>query len=205
MRKIVICNVTMREALIPLIYQSDDPSINMSKRAVTYPVLSCLKSLISPSDSIKIVLISKCDPNGNYLKNIERFKKEFFEQCGDLSANPEYKILDIEFDEEQQSTAQVLSAIVDECEDGAEIISDITYGTKTLPVVLLAALSFAVKHLNCKVEHVFYGQVYFQNNTPTYPKLCDLSYLIYLNSLLYTLQCDSSYKARQTLKMLLKL
>lgn len=205
MRKILICNVTMREDLVPLVYQSENPSLIMSKRAVTYPVLSCLKSLISPSDSIKIVLISKCDPNGNYLKNIEQFKKEFLEQCGKRSDDSEYKIIDVEFDEEKQSTAQILSAIVDECEDGAEIISDITYGTKTLPVVLLAALSFAVKHLNCKVEHVFYGQVYFQNNIPTCPKLCDLSYLIYLNSLLYTLQCDSSYKARQTLKMLLKI
>ena len=107
-------------------------------------------------------------------------------------------------DEDKTETERMLSKLVAECEDGAEIISDTTFGSKTMPVVLLAALSFAVKHLACKVQHVFYGQVYFQNDNPTNPRLCDLSYLIYLNSLLYTLQCDSSGKARKALDLLLK-
>ena len=204
MRKIIICNVAMRESVKPLVYHTDDQSLCISDQPVTYPILSCLKGLLSPDDSVKIVLLCKCDPNGNYLRNVERFKREFIEHCGAAVATPEYKILNTEFDEDKVATEKMLSEIVAECEDGAEIISDTTYGSKTMPVVLLAALSFAVKHLACKVQHVFYGQVYFQNNNPTNPRLCDLSYLIYLNSLLYTLRCDSSEKARKTLDMLLK-
>ncbi len=204
MRKIIICNVAMRESIKPLVYHSDDSSLCISDRPVTYPVLSCLKELLSPDDSVKVVLLCKCDPNGNYLRNIERFQGEFMEQCGTVAAAPEYKILNIGFDEEKASSEKLLSEIVAECEDRAEIISDTTYGSKTMPVVLLAALSFAVKHLACKVQHVFYGQVYFQNEKPTNPRLCDLSYLIYLNSLLYTLRCGSSEKARKTLDTLLR-
>lgn len=192
MRKIIICNVAMRESVKPLVYQSDDKSLCISEQPVTYPILSCLSGLLSPDDSIKVVLLCKCDPNGNYLRNVERFKKEFTNHCGSIVADPEYRILDTEFDEDKTETERMLSKLVAECEDGAEIISDTTFGSKTMPVVLLAALSFAVKHLACKVQHVFYGQVYFQNDNPTNPRLCDLSYLIYLNSLLYTLQCDSS-------------
>jgi hypothetical protein len=159
---------------------------------------------LDPTDSVKVVLLCKCDPNGNYLRNIEQFKKEFTKQCGNIVTPSEIKVLNTEFDEDKSATERMLSEIVAECEEGAEIISDTTYGTKTLPVVLLAALSFAVKHLECTVQHVFYGQVYFQAGVPTNPKLCDLSYLIYLNSLLYTLRCESPDKARQTLEMLLK-
>ena len=203
MRKIIICSVAMRESVKPLVYKPDDKSLCISEIPVTYPILSCLHGLLSPIDSIKVVLLCKCDLNGNYLRNVERFKKEFSDQCGDIVADPEYRILNTEFDEDKMEIGRMLSKLVAECEDGAEIISDITYGSKTMPVVLLAALSFAVKHLTCKVQHVFYGQVYFQNENPTNPRLCDLSYLIYLNSLLYTLQCDSPEKARKALDLLL--
>lgn len=203
MRKILICNVAMRESVEPLIYTPDDETMHISNCPVTYPILSCIESLISPNDSVKIVLLCKCDPNKNYVRNIERFKKEFIEQCRDNIEMPEFKVLNTDFDEGKIATEKMLSKIVAECEDEAEIISDITYGSKTMPVVLLAALSFAVKHLACKVQHVFYGQVYFQNDKPTNPRLCDLSYLIYLNSLIYTLRCDSSDKARKALEMLL--
>ena len=203
MRKILICNVAMRESVEPLIYTPDDETMHISNCPVTYPILSCIESLISPGDNVKIVLLCKCDPNRNYVRNIERFKKEFIEQCRGNVDMPEFKVLNTDFDEGKIATEKVLSKIVAECEDEAEIISDITYGSKTMPVVLLAALSFAVKHLACKVQHVFYGQVYFQNDKPTNPRLCDLSYLIYLNSLIYTLRCDSSDKARKALEMLL--
>lgn len=205
MRKIILCNVPMRESVEPLVYQSDDSSLSVSEQPVTYPILSCLHGLLSPDDSIKVVLLCQCDPNGNHLRNVERFKQEFSEQCGGLAAEPEYKVLNIAFAEDKGETERLLSSLAAECEDGAEIISDTTYGSKTMPVVLLAALSFAVKHLSCKVQHVFYGQVYFQNGVPTDPKLRDLSYLIYLNSLLYTLRCDCPDKARKTLDLLLRL
>ena len=203
MRKILICNVAMRESVEPLIYTPDDETMHISNCPVTYPILSCIESLISPGDNVKIVLLCKCYPNRNYVRNIERFKKEFIEQCRGNVDMPEFKVLNTDFDEGKIATEKMLSKIVAECEDEAEIISDITYGSKTMPVVLLAALSFAVKHLACKVQHVFYGQVYFQNDKPTNPRLCDLSYLIYLNSLIYTLRCDSSDKARKALEMLL--
>ena len=205
MRKIIICNMTMRESIEPLVYQTEDGSLRVSDRAVIYPVLSCIRNMLSPADSVKIVLFCKCDPNGNYLRNVSRFQKEFDEQCDGIGIEPEYQFINTEFDEEREATEKLLSQIVSACEDGAEIISDITYGTKTMPVVLLAALSFAVKHLGCKVRHIFYGQVYFQDGVPTQPKICDLSDLIYLNSLLNTLHCDSPGKAREALVKLLEL
>lgn len=205
MRKIIICNVAMRETVTPLVYRSDDRSLTISEQPVTYPILSCLKQLLNPEDRIKVVLLCKCDPNGNYIKNIEQFKQEFSTVCDVAPTRIEYKILNTDFNESKDMTEKMLSEIVAECEDGAEILSDITYGSKVMPVILLAALSFAVKHLSCKVQHIFYGQVFFQDNCPTNPKLCDLSYLVYLNSLIYTLHCDSSEKARIALDTLLKL
>lgn len=145
MRKIIICNVAMRESVKPLVYQSDDKSLCISEQPVTYPILSCLSGLLSPDDSIKVVLLCKCDPNGNYLRNVERFKKEFTNHCGSIVADPEYRILDTEFDEDKTETERMLSKLVAECEDGAEIISDTTFGSKTMPVCSFSSIIFCVE------------------------------------------------------------
>lgn len=204
MRKIIFCNVAMREETTPLVYQSETPGLTLCEEAVTYPVLSCLGGYLQPEDSVKIVLLCKCDPQKRYLRNVKTFKAEFQERCGPVR-ELSYVLVNTEFAECRLATEKLLSDLADQCEPGAEIISDITYGPKTLPIVLLAALSFGIRHLDCKVQHVFYGQVYFQDGAPTAPKLYDLSYLLYLNSLIYTLQCGSPEKAKQTLDMLLQL
>lgn len=202
MRKIIICSAPMQERLFPLIYSSDELSLPTSGHPVTYPILSFLETNLKAEDSVKVILLYKRDPQGRCLNNVKQFQREFQDRC---RLEAEYKLLDIEFDESRVATEKLLAEIVRECEESAEIISDITYGTKAMPVVLLAALSFAVKHLKCRVRHVFYGQVYFQDGKPAVPKLRDLSYLLYLNSLIYALEYDSPSKARRSLDTLLNL
>ena len=121
MRKIIICNVTMKESVIPLVYESDDKSLCISQQPVTYPIFSCLNGLLSADDSVKIVLLCKCDPNGNYLRNIERFRKEFSERCGSVVPDPEYRILKTEFDEDKAETERLLSMLGAECEDSGSV------------------------------------------------------------------------------------
>ena len=203
MRKIIFCNISMKEDMIPLVYQSEDPSLAVSQEPVAYPLLCALGGYLKPEDSVKIVLLCKCDPGNRYLRNLERFQQEFQERCGGIGCEVTYTLLNTAYAEEHGAAEKLLRDIVDACEPGAEIVGDITYGVKSLPILLLAALAFAMKHLGCRVERLFYAQVYFQEDKPTNPRLCDLSYLLYLNSLIYTLQCDSPEKAKRTLEMLL--
>lgn len=203
MRKILFCNISMKEEMTPLVYRSDDPSLSIDEAPVAYPLLCALGGYLKPEDSVKIVLLCKCDPEDRYLRNLEHFRQEFQERCGGIGCEVSYTLVNTAFAEERGAAEKLLRDLADACEPGAEIIADITYGVKSLPVLLLAALAFAMKHLGCKVERLFYGQVYFRNDRPTDPRLCDLSYLLYLNSLIYTLQCDSPEKAKRTLEMLL--
>lgn len=204
MRKIVFCNISMKEEMTPLVYRCDSQKISLSGDPVAYPLMSALAGCLQPGDTVKAVLLCKRDPQERYLRNVERFQQEFQDQCGSTGCPVSYTLLDTAFDEDRDAAGKLLLDLTGACEPGAAITADITYGTKSLPIVLLAALAFAMKHLNCKVEHLFYGQVYFQNGAPTQPCLRDLSYLLYLNSLIYTLQCDSPEKSRKALETLLK-
>ena len=96
-----------------------------------------------------------------------------------------------------------MSRIVDELEDNAHILADMTYGPKDQTVVLFSALSFAEKFLGCDIDNIIYGQANFVDRKPVNTKIWDMVPLFYLNTVTNTLHCDDANKARKMLKTLL--
>ena len=141
----------------------------------------------------------------HYEKNAEDFKAEFLDANKEIGAKCEFKVIDTEFSEEQAIHEQLMSKIVDEIEDDCHILADITYGPKDLPVVLFSALSFAEKFLGCDIDNIIYGQSNFVDGKPVNTKIWDMVPLFYLNTVTNTIHCDTSDKARKTLKSLLSL
>ena len=82
----------------------------------------------------------------------------------------------------------------------SQIYADITFGPKPLPMILMCALSFAEKFLNCDVKSVIYGKVNFDdNNKVTSPELYDVTSLYYLNNLTNSMIAADGKEARQNL------
>ena len=197
MKKLCICNITMQEKLSTTSGTGHD--------AVVYPVIEYMSRILSANDNLKILLLCKTDPNQRYLSNIEIFKTEFEQWCGGKCQTPEYKILDIPFAENVENHSNLIKRIATECEPGSSIVCDITYGSKSLPIILFSVLAFATQHLKCTVEMVLYRQVYFRNGVQTNPELCDFSSLLHLTSLIYTLNCETPEKAQKMLDTLLSI
>ena len=197
MKKNCICNITMQEKLSTTSGTDHD--------AVVYPVIEYMSRTLSANDDLKILLLCKTDQDQRYLSNIEVFKTEFEQWCGDKCQTPEYKILDIPFAENVENHSNLIRRIAAECEPGSSIVCDITYGAKSLPIILFSVLAFATQHLKCTVEKVLYRQVYFRNGVPTNPELCDFSSLLHLTSLIYTLNCETPEKAQKMLDTLLSM
>ena len=115
--------------------------------AVVYPVIEYMSRTLSANDDLKILLLCKTDQDHRYLSNIEIFKTEFEHWCGDKCQTPEYKILDIPFAENVENHSNLIRRIAAECEPGSSIVCDITYGAKSLPIILFSVLAFATQHL----------------------------------------------------------
>ncbi len=205
MKKTVFCNITMKEVPDKLIYPTTDASIPTSERAVVYPINSFLEKTLLPDDEVKVVLLVKMDPDGNYKKNTASFVEELLGVNENIKAKLEIVYINTEFSEEQSIHEALMSKIVDEVEDGAKILCDITYGPKDLPIVLFTALGFCEKFLSCEIDKIIYGQVNFKAGKPENPKICDMSSLYYLSSVTNTINCKDSGKAREILKSLLSL
>ena len=171
MKKIVICNVPMREDSIKCVYKSSDLSLPTIDTPVYYPVNAFLGKTLKKDDDIKIVLVVKKDSQNQGKKNAAKYVEELL-NVNKVGAKIDYKIIETEFSEEHSVHEYLMSKIVDEIEDNSHIICDTTYGPKDLPIVLFSALNFAEKYLKCDIDNILYGQATFVDGKPTDTKLC---------------------------------
>ncbi len=205
MKKMVICNIPMKENVDKSVYVSNDLSLPASSRAVRYPINAFLEETLKPDDELKIVLLTKNDEYSYAQKNTEDFIDEINEINRSIGAKIESVTIDTEFSQEQTIHEQLMASIVEQINVDSHILADITYGSKDMPIVLFSAMGFAEKFLRCEIDNIIYGQANFANGKVVNTKICDMIPLYYLDSVTDTIHCDEPEKAKQMLKTLLSL
>ena len=205
MKKVIICNIPMREYVAKTVYTSNDLSLPVSEKAFKYPILSFLTQTMIAEDELKILLLIKKDGNQFYEKNVDDFKAEMSEVLDATGAKAEYVIIDTVFSENKETHEQLMVSLIDEIDVGSHILADITYGPKDLPIVIFSTLTFAENFLRCEVENIIYGQAEFENNKVVSSMIYDMAPLYYLSSVSNTIKCNDPTKAKQILKSLLTL
>lgn len=205
MKKIVICNIPMRENVDRTIYTSADLSLPTSSRAVRFPINAFLEETINPDDELKLVLLTKNDEYSCAQKNAEDFITEIDEINKNIGAKIEFTTIDTAFSQEQAIHEQLMASIVEQIDVDSHILADITYGPKDMPIVLFSAMGFAEKFLRCEIDNIIYGQANFENGKVVNTKICDMIPLYYLNSVTDTIHCDEPERAKHMLKTLLSL
>ena len=205
MKKIVICNIPMREQIAKNTFATEDRSLPVSSEEYLYPINSFLSQTMKPDDDIKAILLVKRDGNVFYKKNTEEFKEEIKRANASIGASIECSVIDTDFSQNREVHEQLMGRIVEEIEDGAHILADITYGPKDLPIIIFSALGFAEKFLKCEIDNIIYGKADFVGNEIKKATICDVTSLYLLSSVTNTIKCDDPDKARQMLKSLLSM
>lgn len=205
MKKIVICNIPMRENVAKTVYLSEDNSLPVSKKAYRYPINSFLSQTVSEEDELKIILLIKRDGNAFYEKNTEDYRREIEDICKAIGAKTELVPIDTAFSQDKENHEHLMGRLIEEIETGAHILVDITYGPKDLPIVIFSALNFAEKFLKCEIDNIVYGQAAFEGDKVVGSVICDMIPLYCLSSVTNTIKCEDPLKARQMLKSLLSI
>lgn len=205
MKKIVICNIPMRENVTKTVYASTDNSLTVSEKPYKYPINSFLAETVGNEDDLKIILLIKKDGNAFYEKNTADYKQEIEEVCLNRGARAEFVQIDTAFSQNKENHEQLMGRLIDEIETEAHVLVDITYGPKDLPIVIFSALNFAEKFLKCEIDNIVYGQAAFEGDKVVGSVICDMIPLYCLSSATNTIKCDDPPKARQMLKSLLSI
>jgi hypothetical protein len=203
MKKIVFCNIPMTQKQKAFIYKAEGNSLLQYNGKVVFPVNSVLAATLKKDDEVTIILLKTEDINGNSKNNVQLYKEELERLNQEIGAEIQYEIIDSPFEETKDVHERLFRQMIGKLSKGSEIIADITYGPKPLPLVMFCTLNFGEKFFEAKVKQIIYGKVDFMQNEdtglhePCNPVIYDVTPLYYLNSLTNSMECRSSTEALQ--------
>lgn len=190
----------MKEDLKAVCYKGSGNAFSQYEKPVVYPINAILAEKLNKDDEVKAVLIKTNSENSSVKKNTEIFETELNEINKTIGAKIVYKTISSDYKEAKENHEKRIMAILEEMEEGAELYGDITFGPRTIPMVMLCAFAFAEKFYDSDIKKIVYGKVEWINGKPENPELFDVTSLHYLNSLTYSLQADTAEKAMNSLK-----
>ena len=210
--KIVFSTMPMRKDLTALYYKASGKSSVQYDGKVVFPVNALLAKSIKKDEKIKVVLLSKDDVLGNMVANQKAFMHELDQINEKIGAHISYEVVVSPFEETLDRHFSLLSDMVDKLEHDAEIICDITYGPKPVPIVMFSMINFAEKYFGAQVKNIVYGKVDFVDDEqnpgktkPANPVLYDVVSLYYINSMTNVMEHKTTEDAVKGLKILLGL
>ena len=205
MNKTIICGIPMKAPVEKVVYYSDDKSLPVADFPVRYPINAFLNKAADDGDHFKVILLVKSDEYSAAEQNLKDFQEEFSAVVSSNGAIAEFCVLRSDFLEAKDVHEKLLGNLVEEIAVGSQILVDLTYGPKDLPIIIFTALNFAEKFLKCEIENIVYGQASFFNGRVVNTKICDMVPLYYLGSVTNTIGSADPAKAKSMLKALLSL
>lgn len=204
MKKIIFCNIMMKERLDRFCYKVSGNSTIEYDGEVCFPVNGVLARTLKKGDDIKVVLLKKEDIHGYSGNNCGAYMSELDKINATIGAKIEYKILSTPHDECREVQEKLFKEMVGELCENAAIYADITFGTKSLPIIAFSVLNFAEKFFKAEIKNIVYGKVDFnKEGSPENPELFDMTALFYLNSLTSTMECKDGEAAKKLLDTIL--
>ena len=129
-----------------------------------------------------------------------------------IGADISYETVLSPFEETNKVHFNLLNEMVGKLEKEAEIICDMTYGPKPLPIVMFSMLNFAEKFFDAQVKNIIYGKVDFVDDeknpgktTPANPVIYDVVSLYLVNSVTNVMEHENTEDAVKGLGVLLGL
>lgn len=128
---------------------------NVKELQTRFPILQVLCNTMQEGDEAKVIAIRSV--NGDTTRNFGYFKEEL--QALGIS-EAQVREMPLPDDQDCHTLIQLCRDLCDALPEKARVYTDITYGTKTIPLVQLAALSCAeATHAELEVGGVSYGEM----------------------------------------------
>jgi len=153
---------------------------------VVFPINAILAENLRKGDQVKAVLLTTISINAT------------------IGAHVDYEMRETDFVESKANHEMRFRKMLPFMEEGAELYADITFGQKTIPMVLMCAFHFAERFFDADVKKIIYGKVEFIKHAdgvayPENSELYDVTPLYYLNNLMGTMEAPNGTVALKAL------
>lgn len=152
---------------------------------VHFAVNGFLAKTLNKDDDVTIIQILVNSSKSKAVRNAEIQQTELDKLNKDIEAVIHYQSITTEFNDTGKTIEKRFRELIGVLQEDSQIITDMTYGTKTLIPVLFYVLGFAEKFFNADIKNILYDKIEFDHGYPV-PGTCelyDVTSLYYLNSL----------------------
>ena len=181
MLKPYITTVPLQGKLDPMLYQRERVG---APTATCFPSGQVLRDTPEPGDTVRLLAIRQ--ENADTARNYQRLLEELA-QLGIAEAQVEP--VPLPEDQRPETLIGLCRDLVDALPQVTRVYACITYGSKSIPVVTLTALSCAeATHTELEVGGVYYGEVKRENGKVVGARLYEMSALYQLAGLVGTMR-----------------
>lgn len=181
MLKTYITTVPLQGKLDPMLYQRERTE---APTATCFPIVQVMRDTLEPGDTVRLLAIRQ--ENADTARNYQRLLEELA-QLGIAEAQVE--LVPLPEDQRPETLIGLCRDLVDALPQVTRVYACITYGSKSIPVVTLTALSCAeATHTELEVGGVYYGEVKRENGKVVGARLYEMSALYQLAGLVGTMR-----------------
>lgn len=196
MDKVIFVTLMMADKMEKRHFPVENDSLTEYSGETYYAINSVLSNSIEKGDNIKVVLLETNAGAQAGKKNAQLFIDELnsFNTAG---ANISYEIITSEFINDKAKYKELYKKLVSNFTEGAELYADITFGIKTLPILILNAMQFGEKFFDCTIGNVIYLRTEFKDGVIVDGSQCifDLTPLYMLSTFTNNIECSSGERA----------
>lgn len=181
MLKTYITTVPLQGKLDPMLYQRERAEAPM---ATCFPIVQVIRDTLEPGDTVRLLAIRQ--ENADTARNYQRLLEELA-QLG--ITEEQVEPVPLPEDQRPETLIGLCRDLVDALPQVTRVYACITYGSKSIPVVTLTALSCAeATHTELEVGGVYYGEVRRENGKVVGARLYDMAALYQLAGLVGTMR-----------------
>ncbi|MGN0707201.1 MAG: TM1812 family CRISPR-associated protein [Faecalibacterium sp.] len=157
-------------------YQREAPAAPTPTR---FPILQVIRDTLCPGDTVQVIAIRQ--ENADTARNYQYLLDELAELG---IAKAQVRQLCLPEDQRPETLVCLCRDVVDALPQVTRVYTCITYGTKSLPVVMLAALTCAeATHTELEVGGIYYGDLHREGGQVKSAALCNVTVLYQLSGL----------------------
>ena len=173
--------VPLQGKLDPMLYQRERAE---APTATCFPIVQVMRDTLEPGDTVRLLAIRQ--ENADTARNYQRLLEELA-QLG--IAKEQVEPVPLPEDQRPETLIGLCRDLVDALPQVTRVYACITYGSKSIPVVTLTALSCAeATHTELEVGGVYYGEVKRENGKVVGARLYEMSALYQLAGLVGTMR-----------------
>lgn len=196
MRKIIFVTLMMADDMHKRHFPVEGNTFIEYPGEVYYAMNAVLAKTMQADDDIKIILLHTNAGDKAGCRNAELFKTELNE-LNTVGARISYEEVESDYVVSKNQFKALYKKLIKYLENKSELSADITFGPKSLPLLIFSTLQFGEKFFDCSIGNVVYQKIDIEKGKPVEGTqlLCDYTPLYLLNSFTNTIESSSGEKA----------